>query len=159
MGTDRLLERSRRAGRARLLAATLAGLVLIEGVGILDVRRVPEPPTGLGGLEAPRLHLPMNAPNVFMLWSTEDFAPIVNGHSGIVPDQVQRTIEVSVGFPDEASVTYLRDLGVRTVVWHHDLAQGTLWEAAGQRPIDGLNLCRTVTAELVIFELGRDGAC
>lgn len=159
MGADRLLERRRGTVRAGTLAVALAGLVLIEGVGILETRRVPEPPAGLERLEAPKLHLPMSAPNVFMLWSTEDFAPVVNGHSGIVPEQVQRTIEVSVRFPNEASVTYLRDLGVRTVVWHRDLAEGTLWAAAGERPVAGLDLCRQVTAELVIFELGGDDAC
>jgi hypothetical protein len=159
MGADHLLQRRRDAGRGGMLAVALAGLVLIEGVGILDVRRVPGPSADLGRQEAPRVHLPMSAPNVFMLWSTEDFAPIVNGHSGIVPEQVQRAIEVSVTFPDPASVTYFRDLGVRTVVWHRDLAEGTLWAAAGERPVDGLDLCRRVTAELVIFELGRDDAC
>jgi len=158
MGADHLLQRRRGSGGGAL-AAALAGLVLIEGVGILDVRRIPEPPADLDRLEAPRLHLPMSAPNVFMLWSTEDFAPIVNGHSGIVPEQVQRAIEVSVTFPDAASVTYFRDVGVGTVVWHRALAEGTLWAAAGERPVDGLDLCRRVTAELVIFELGGDGAC
>jgi hypothetical protein len=156
LGAERLLQGRRIGGRVAVVA--LVGVVLLEGAGILEVRRVPRPTVGVERFAAPQLHLPMSVPNVVMLWSTDGFPRIVNGHSGIVPEQVQRTIAVSVGFPDEASVAYFRDLGVRTVVLHRELASGTLWEDAAARSTEGLDLCAAITPELVVYELGRDAS-
>ena len=63
-----------------------------------------------------------------MLWSTDRFADVVNGGSGFVPTELDRTGAPWPDVPDEASVDYLRRLGVRTVVVVRSLAG----DAAGQ---------------------------
>lgn len=155
-GADRLLTPFANATSARRAAVTgvlVAGLVLLDGAGWPPMVTVPPPPAGLRGLPAPLLHLPMSEPNLYMLWSTDGFPAIVNGHSGIVPAALQRAIEVSLKFPDRDSVAYFRDLGVHAVVFHPELAAGTAWSEVPERPVEGLSVCRRTVGRMTVFDL------
>ncbi|MGH3017993.1 MAG: hypothetical protein ACRDLU_06440 [Gaiellaceae bacterium] len=57
------------------------------------------------------------------------------------------------GFPNGASVDYLRELGVRTVVLHPGFAAGTTWADAARRPIAGLPLRREVRPDVILYHL------
>jgi hypothetical protein len=56
----------------------------------------------------------LNAPA--MLVSTRTFNPMLNGYSGFKPASYYTHVEKLAAFPDEASVTYLQELGVTVVV-------------------------------------------
>jgi hypothetical protein len=88
-----------------------------------------------------------------MLWSTDRFADLVNGGSGIVPAEQDRARRAAQSFPDAASVSYLRSIGVRTVVVVRARAAGTRWQNAESLPIDGLGLTREVHPDAVVFNL------
>ncbi len=130
-------------------------LVLLEGLGTTPHVRVPPAPPTLSTVAAPYLVLPTH--EVYdmhvMLWSTDRFADMVNGGSGVVPseqDQVRRAV---VGFPDAKSVAYLRGIGVRTVVVLPNRAGGTPLQNAATLPIDGLDITREVHPDAVVFVL------
>jgi hypothetical protein len=129
--------------------------VLLEGLGTTPHVPVPPAPPTLSTVSAPYLVLPTH--EVYdmhvMLWSTDRFADMVNGGSGVVPmeqDQVRRAV---VGFPDAQSVAYLRGIGVRTVVVLPDRAGGTPQQNAATVPIDGLGISREVHPDAVVFVL------
>ena len=48
----------------------------------------------------------------------------------------------------------LRSIGVNTVVVHTDMARGTPWADAADRPIDGLGIGRREVGNEVIYSLG-----
>lgn len=155
-GADRLVMPFANATSTRrtvIVGVLVTGLVLLDGAGWPSMVTVPPPPAGLKGLPAPLLHLPMSEPNLYMLWSTDGFPAIVNGHSGVVPAALQRTIEVSLSFPDRESVAYFRDLGVSTVVFHPELAAGTEWSEVPGRPVEGLSICRRTVGRMTVFDL------
>lgn len=136
-------------------AAVLAGAILLEGLGPLELNRVPQPPAGERGATAPQLHLPSSIgfdPG-HSYWSTAGFPEIVNGIGAFEPTELERLRDVTSGFPDRKSVAALRELGVRTVVLHPSLAAGTAWQDAENRPIAGLPLTRRATGGVVLFEL------
>lgn len=54
----------------------------------------------------------------YMLNSTANWAPIVNGYSGFQPPSFYQHAAILQGFPDEASVALLHDLGVTYVFVH-----------------------------------------
>jgi hypothetical protein len=143
--------------RSAVTIVLLGGLVL-EGSGRLPIRRVPAPPDVVAELPAPHLHLPMTHPTVYMLWSTDGFPPTVNGFSGIIPRQTIEVIRETGAFPDGTSVAYLRELGVRTVFLHRNLAAGTLWESSAIKPVDGLPLCRSERGDVIVFVLEPSSA-
>ena len=160
--------------RGRRLAAALPALlclaVLVEGSGFAVgkegrgalagpiAKTVPDPPPGQVGLGGPRLHLPVRTylrSFPYMLWTTDDFAPIVNGISGFPPrflDRLSRRVE---GFPSRASVDYLRGIGVRYVVLHPDDVARTPWRNWRRRPVRGLGVRRRQTGGVVVYDLGR----
>jgi hypothetical protein len=140
-------------GRAALLIPVV--LVLLEGIGTTPHPTVPPAPAALSTVAAPYLVLPSDEVRDMqvMLWSTDRFADVVNGGSGFVPAELDRTRQQVQTFPDEASVTYLRQLGVRTVVVLPDRVAGTPWENAATTPIDGLGLDRQVTPDAIVFRL------
>jgi hypothetical protein len=57
------------------------------------------------------------------------------------------------GFPDAASVQYLRSLNVATVVLVPSLAAGTPWERAAGTPVDSLGIRREDVGRAVLFHL------
>lgn len=116
---------------------------------------VPAEPVAQRGLPAPQMHLPptIAANRRYVLWSTAGFPAIVNGRGSFDPRHFTELINDVRGFPDRHSVAALRALGVRTVVLHRDLAAGTAWAAAGERPVRGLGLARTERDALTVYTL------
>lgn len=159
LGADRLLGHRASADRGWRAAAvgSLLVLAVLEGVGRIPVLEVPRPASEEAvTAAAPRLHLPtsITGDQVYMLWSTIDgFPPIVNGTSGFEPRSLADLRGEGETFPDATSVTRLRDLGVRTVVLHLDRARGTPWEAAEERPLDGLGITREDAPGAVVYNL------
>jgi hypothetical protein len=109
-----------------LAGLLLAGIVLLEGFGPVRLASIPPVPAHQHGLAGPQLHLPSDASYdpLHMLWSTEAFVQVVNGHSGFTPEALARLRAATRTFPDAESVALLRSLGVGTVVVHPDLKAG-----------------------------------
>jgi hypothetical protein len=155
-------------GAATAVAALCVLAVLIEGRGIpfdpFDDHaqpRAPEPPADISGIAAPQLHLPAERPEDnrrYLLWSTDGFPEIVNGRSSTNPAFTARVIERARGFPDPASVAYLRRLGVRSVVLHPRRARGTAWERAARRPVRSLGVARRSEDAVIAYEIRSPGA-
>lgn len=162
-GAQYLVNRVRRRGLAGALAVALVLLVCVEGSGF-DFRSggglagpshpaVPLPPPGASGPPAPQLHLPITIPadRRYVLWSTDAFPKIVNGRGSFDPTFFERLTARVTTFPDRASVTLLRNLGVRSVVLHEALAPGTPWEGAAARSLRGLPLRRVRGRGIVVY--------
>ena len=162
-GAQYLANRMRDTRRAAALAAVLVLIVCVEGSGF-DLRSgggvagpshpaVPLPPPGFSKPPAPQLHLPVTVPadRRYVLWTTDGFPKIVNGRGSFDPTFFKRLTARVSSFPDRASVTLLRDLGVRSVVLHEALAPGTAWAGAAARPLGGLPLRRVRGRGLMVY--------
>jgi len=150
-------------GRRRTVAVLLVvpGLVLAEGLGVVAHPTVPPPPAAVTEAAGPLLVLPSDGYHdaAVMLWSTESWPDVVNGTASVQPRQLTELREQVRGFPDPASVDYLRRLGVRTVVLLPGYAAGTPWQGAETRPVDGLPLTRRrVSGGDWVFHLRRQAA-
>src|SRR5262249_29251929 len=112
-------------------------------------------PAGFHGLKGPMLVLPTDvlADMRTMLWSTDGYPAVVNGGEGFALDRLSRAREAGKHFPDQDSVQALRDIGVRSVVVVRSQAVGTEFERATNGPIDGLDITRTESGDLVIYTL------
>jgi hypothetical protein len=55
---------------------------------------------------------------LYMYWSMTRWTPLVNGYSGYIPGQYVETLAIMMGFPDEASIQRLQELGVRYLLLH-----------------------------------------
>jgi hypothetical protein len=139
----------RRNGRpmVRRLAIPLGVLVfliaLAEGAGRISFGEVPVPPEASGiPMPEPQVHLPTNyvVDATHMYWSIGEFPRIVNGSLGLMPQQLSELRDTLRGFPDNASVSQLRRLGVRSVVVHHDLLEREGWPTPPEAPPPHLNL-------------------
>jgi hypothetical protein len=137
-----------------LRLATLVPLVLVvaEGVNTTAHPIVPDQPSALRTFTAPVVVLPSadEIDDVTMLWSTSKFQPLVNGggeFGAARQAELRRTI---ISFPDQASVQYLRSIGVTTVILLRAEAQGTAWERAGDTPVDSLGIRREDVDETTV---------
>lgn len=141
--------------RRRWLLAVPALLVLLEGSNSTPHPVVPVEPVALHGAPGPIMVLPSDgaADQAAMYWSTDGFPKIVNGGSGIDPKTIESVRGSTVLFPDWASVSRLRQLGVRTVVVRCEPATWRVCEYAGQASIEGLGITRTDVGNAVIFTL------
>jgi hypothetical protein len=156
-GATALLARVRRPRAGALLGVALVAVVLLEYADLHGPAHptVPQQPTGARGLPDPQLHLPMSrvGNRRYVLWSTDGFPKMVNGRASFDPEL---TSEIAYGvrdFPDRASVDLLRELGVRTVVVHPELAPGTSWEGVERKPVAGLGLDRDRRGSVVVYRL------
>ncbi|MFV2102212.1 hypothetical protein [Micromonospora sp. LOL_024] len=140
-----------------LRLATLIPLVLVvaEGTNTTPHPVVPPQPAAMRSIEGPLLVLPsgQNHDQPVMLWSTTRFQDIVNGGSGFVPRQLEDVRRVTMTFPDQTSVDYLRTLGVRNVLVVRDQIAGTPWEISVDAPVDGLGITRDEIDSVVVFRL------
>jgi hypothetical protein len=140
-----------------LRLATLLPLiaVLAEGLNTTPHPVVPSQPAAMRTLAGPLLVLPseQNVDQHVMLWSTTRFQDVVNGGSGFTPARLAEVREVTVNFPDQQSIDYLRELGVRTVVVLRDRVAGTPWEMVVNQPVDHLGIQREDVDEVVVFRL------
>jgi hypothetical protein len=137
------------------VAAAIIGAILLEGFGPIPHARVPPVPAGQAGARAPQLHLPSDYGHdlIYTYWSTAGFPDMVNGSGSFELNELLRTRNRVSGFPDAASVAYLNELGVRTVVLHRDLAAGTPWQVAARRSIEGLPLTREDRGTVILYHL------
>ncbi|HEX2357332.1 MAG TPA: hypothetical protein VHI50_12855 [Micromonosporaceae bacterium] len=139
----------------RLATLVPLALVLLEGLNTTPHPVVPQQPAAMRQAEGPLLVLPSDQlPDMnVMLWSTDRFVPIVNGGSGFTPQRQAEVRQAAASFPDGASVNYLQELGVRTVIVLRDRIAGTPWEGALDKPADGLGIEREDVGDAVIFRL------
>jgi hypothetical protein len=150
---------TRRSAGVRALASAVvllpALVVFLEGSGSVPAAGMPPAPPTLSTVAPPYLVLPtQEIPDMhLMLWSTDRFAAMANGGSSMVPAQTQELRDAVKTFPDQASVAYLRGVGIRTVVVLRDWASGTPLANAATAPITGLPMSRQVSADTVVFTL------
>jgi hypothetical protein len=88
-----------------------------------------------------------------MLWSTTRFQPMVNGSGGfgaVRQAELRRNVET---FPDAASIEYLRTLNIDRVLLLRTQSAGTVWERAGDIPVDALGIRREDIDDAVVFHL------
>lgn len=138
------------------VAVILAGAVLLEGAGTQERYEVPLPPPVVADVEDPVFHLPSDDQHdsEYMLWSAQGFPRIVNGVSGFNPSLQSQLRAQMLTFPDEQSVSALREIGVRTVLLHRDRAAGTEWESVYHRTLAGSRgIAITEVGDVVVFEL------
>jgi hypothetical protein len=139
----------------RLLVAVPLMAVLVEGIGVTPHEPVPPTPLALATVDGPLLVLPSDERTDMhvMMWTTDRFPPVANGASGFVPDSLANTREVTHSFPDPDSVSYLRSIGVETVVVLADRVMGTEWEGALYASGTGLDITREEIGRSVVFHL------
>lgn len=151
--TDRVARRPRWWAAPAMLI--VVALVLAEGLNTTGHPGVWLGPTAMRGLSGPLLVLPSAGvleDNV-LLWSTDGFPKVVNGLSGMTPASQDETRARTASFPDQASVAYLREIGVRTVLFLPGLASGTPWQDVGTRPVAGLGITKEDRSGDVVFHL------
>ncbi|MEU9505537.1 hypothetical protein AB0D32_04550 [Micromonospora sp. NPDC048170] len=140
-----------------LRLATLLPLVLVIGEGLNSTPHpiVPPQPAAMRTVNGPMLVLPSNQSldQPVMLWSTSRFQDVVNGGSGFTPLQLDDVRRVTLSFPDQVSVDYLRVLGVRNVLLMRDQIAGTPWEVTIDAPVDGLGITREEIGNVVVYRL------
>jgi hypothetical protein len=101
------------------LVAVLPVLVVLEGWVRIPVTYVPTMPRAIAQAGAPMVVLPSVWTNDsrVMFWSAQlGFPAVANGQSGITPASLRVLRSSTRGFPDAASVAYLRTNGYRSVV-------------------------------------------
>lgn len=143
------------AAALAVLLAVPATMVAVEGRGEIPHWEIWKPPLALDQLEQPLLVLP-SAPVTdyyWMTWQTEGWPVMANGSSGFEPTAQQRLRTEVSGFPDATSVAALRAGGVRTVVLVRDVAPGTPWATAADKPVDTLGLTRRDVGNVVVYSL------
>ncbi|MFI6762524.1 hypothetical protein ACIBF5_25660 [Micromonospora sp. NPDC050417] len=140
----------------RLLTLVPLALVLIEGINTTPHVPVQPQPAALHGIDGPLLVLPSDGTFEFtvMLWSTDGFPSIANGLASFVPPTQQQIRALTPSFPDAASVAYLRQIGIRTVVVLPENLNGTPWQDVLNRDAQGLGISREDVAGSVVFRLG-----
>jgi hypothetical protein len=55
---------------------------------------------------------------LYMFSSTSHWFPLVNGYSGFIPEQYQKTLDLMSSFPDDTAIARLRKVGTRYVIVH-----------------------------------------
>ncbi|WP_425426792.1 hypothetical protein [Asanoa hainanensis] len=140
----------------RLVTLIPLALVLVEGINTTQHPIVPAQPAAMRTLEGPLLVLPsdqLHDENV-MLWSTTKFQDIVNGGSGFVPKKLEEVRQVTATFPDQNSINYLRQMGVRNVVVARDfIPSGSPLLTAIELPVDSLGITREDVGSVVVYRL------
>jgi hypothetical protein len=140
------------AWSAVAVTGVLALAIVTEGRSIpfdpFDNQAQPEVPAPLAStadIPQPQLHLPAltaKENRAFQLESTDGFPEIVNGRASTNPAIVLDLVKHMATFPDAATVKELQDFGVRTVILHLGLTEGTPQAGAQRKPITGLPLKR-----------------
>jgi hypothetical protein len=140
------------AWSAIAVAGLLSLAIVTEGRSIpfdpFDNQAEPEVPTPLAStadIPQPQLHLPAltaKENRAIQLESTDGFPEIVNGRASTNPAIVLDLVKHMATFPDAATARELQEYGVKTVVLHLGLTDGTPQAGAQRKPIDGLPLRR-----------------
>jgi hypothetical protein len=143
---------------ARLVRAVLAVIlvvVLAESLNTLGHPQAWREPTAMRGLEGPAMILPSDGilEADVLLWSTDGFPRIVNGLSGMTPHSQEEARAISQSFPDPNSVAYLRNIGVRTVIYLPEFGREGPWAQVGDRSVDGLGVDREEVDGAIVFHI------
>ncbi|CCH19608.1 hypothetical protein [Micromonospora lupini] len=130
-------------------------MVTLEGVNRTPHPTVPQPPAAMRTAQDPILVLPAGGVGdlTYMLWTTDGFPRVTNGLAGFEPVSQAQTRTAVASFPDSGSVTYLRGIGVRSVVVVPSRAAGTPWDGIAARPIDGLGITREDLDGTLVYHL------
>ncbi|MGH3714713.1 MAG: hypothetical protein ACRDT4_14815 [Micromonosporaceae bacterium] len=130
-------------------------LVLVEGVALTPHPEVPPEPAAMRGVAGPVLVLPSGQleDQGVMLWSTDGFPKVVNGGSGFTPQRQDAARQATHSFPDPASVAYLKQLGVKTVIVLRTRVAGTPWEHTPDAPVDGLGVTRREMGDTIVYTI------
>jgi uncharacterized membrane protein (UPF0136 family) len=150
------------------VAGVLALAIVTEGRSLpfdpFDNQAMPDvPPAQPSAREipTPQLHLPAltaKQNRAFQLASTDGFPDMVNGRASTNPAVVLDLVKHMTNFPDAATVRELQDYGVRTVILHLGLTEGTPQAGAARRSIEGLPLTACKLPRLIVYELGSSSA-
>jgi hypothetical protein len=131
-------------------------LVLVESWNATPHPVVPAQPAAMRTVTGPMLVLPSAdmTDQMVMLWSTSRFQQMANGGGGFASARQAELRQRAASFPDTTSVQYLRGLGIKTVVLLRAQAAGTVWERAGDVPVDALGIRREdLDSGTVVFRL------
>jgi hypothetical protein len=148
--------------RNRLVALALvlpAIGALLEGVPDQTYNGVPEVPPGLRQVFAeshvPILILPVRTDDEasYLLWSTDGFPVMANGTSGNVTLQFEEMVDAASTFPDNYSIRIIRKYGIEKVVVIKASAAHGIYAEAVTKPLDGLPVTKTESADVVVFTL------
>ncbi|WP_328463945.1 hypothetical protein OHA21_39360 [Actinoplanes sp. NBC_00393] len=137
--------------------AMLAPLVLValEGWNATAHPVVPPQPAAMRTVTGPMLVLPTGelSDQMVQLWSTSRFESMANGGGTFAGARQNELRSKVASFPDQASIEYLRSIGVTTVVLLRNEVAGTRWERSGEIPVDGLGIQREDLPDAVVFRL------
>ena len=171
-GGEAAIRAVRRAGlpswSGAAVAALIALVIVTEGRSLpLDpfgnqaMPEVPKAQPATDEIPTPQLHLPAltaKENRAFQLASTEGFPDMVNGRASTNPAVVLDLVKHMANFPDAATVRELQEYGVRTVILHPGLSEGTPQAGAARKSIAGLPLTVCRLPDLVVYELGSSKA-
>jgi hypothetical protein len=123
----------------------------------------PVPPSGpsTADIPDPQLHLPAltaKENRAYQLESTQGFPELVNGRASTNPAVVLNLVHDMANFPDAATVAELQQYGVRTVILHIGLTEGTPQAGAAKKSIAGLPLRSYRLPGLVVYEVDSSSA-
>jgi hypothetical protein len=122
---------------------------------------VPSAQPSARDIPTPQLHLPAltaKENRAFQLASTDGFPEMVNGRASTNPAVVLDLVKHMANFPDVATVRELQQYGVRTVILHLGLSEGTPQAGAARKSIKGLPLTSCRLPGLVVYEVGSSNA-
>jgi hypothetical protein len=119
-------------------------LVLVETWNATAHPVVPAQPAAMRTSTGPMLVLPTTAltDQTVMLWSTSRFQDVANGSGGFGPQRQSELRRSVTTFPDVASIEYLRQRRIGTVLLLRTQAVGTPWERSGDVPVETLGIRR-----------------
>ena len=171
-GGEALLRAVRRTRLPAWSAGAVAGLLVLvivtEGRSLpfdpFDNQAIPDVPPAQAStteIRTPQLHLPAltaKENRAYQLASTDGFPDMVNGRASTNPAVVLDLVKHMAAFPDAATVRELQDYGVRTVILHLGLTEGTPQAGAARRSIEGLPLTACRLPGLVVYEVGSSNA-
>jgi hypothetical protein len=150
------------------VAAILALAIVTEGRSLpfdpFDNQAMPDVPPAQAVtkiIPTPQLHLPAltaKENRAFQLASTDGFPDMVNGRASTNPAVVLDLVKHMTNFPDAATVRELQEYGVRTVILHLGLTDGTPQQGAARKSIRGLPLAACKLPGLIVYELGSSSA-
>jgi hypothetical protein len=171
-GGEAVLRAARRARLPAWSPAAVAGLLVLaivtEGRSLpfdpFDNQAMPGVPPAQASTTAiptPQLHLPAltaKQNRAYQLASTDGFPDMVNGRASTNPAVVLNLVRDMANFPDAATVRELQEYGVRTVILHLGLTEGTPQAGAARKSIKGLPLTSCRLPDLVVYEVGSSNA-
>ena len=150
------------------VAVVLALAIVTEGRSLpfdpFDNQAMPDVPPAQASTDeipTPQLHLPAltaKQNRAFQLASTDGFPDMVNGRASTNPAVVLDLVKHMTNFPDPATVRELQEYGVRTVILHLGLTEGTPQAGAARKSIKGLPLSACRMEGLVVYVVGSSNA-